>query len=395
MRILQISFDPPSLVPRCGREVRCTQNIAALTALGHEVHLLTGRTATAAPAAIPFAKTVHSADIPVRRKSRREKRLALFSNEAAFRLYTPIAQGFQDAVDAVVRDIRPELVWDEEKVSVPDGLPVVYSHHDFLHKIIPLREGLTRGGVRWRDRIRHARFRRAELNRCERADHLVFASASEMEDLGRLARRATYIPVVGTTIARRADSTASRGRVFVFGHEKATAMRVALRHLRDCVWPLLGEDGEGLDAEWHQVGSPPPGEGSDAWRWLAERFVCNGFVEDLSTVFRLGDACLVSYPKESGFRVKFVMAAAHGLVNIGYRHGFHCAPEFTPEVDCLVGDTPEELVDQLRRWAGDVALRRRLGEAARALYESEFTFEAQLPRYERVLRRVRAAREAQ
>jgi hypothetical protein len=395
MRILQMSFNPPSLHPRNGAEVRCSQNIAALTALGHEVHLLLCRGPAVALQDIPFAKSVHTADGPLPPNGARERRRALLSNEAALRFYLPKTRGLRNSVEGVVREVRPELIWAEALqsfVCAPDGLAVVYSHYDFHYKCIPLRVGLRKRGIRRLDPIRFARLRRAEQNRCNRADHIVFASASEMEELGRPAQRATYVPVVGTTIARPATFNPSRGRVFVFGDAMATAMRVALVHLRDRLWPLLVKDGQRLDAEWHQVGSPPPGEGSDAWSWLTDRFLCNGFVDDLSAVFRQGDACLVSYPEDTGFRVKLVMAAAHGLVNIGYRQSFHCAPEFTPGVDCLVGDTPEELVDQLRRWAGDVALRRRLGEAARALYESAFTFEAQLPRYERVVRQVRAAR---
>jgi glycosyltransferase involved in cell wall biosynthesis len=87
----------------------------------------------------------------------------------------------------------------------------------------------------------------------------------------------------------------------------------------------------------------------------------------------------------NGIRAKFTVAAAYGMVNMGYHRTFACAPEFTPGEDCIAAANAREMADQLRRFAGDTAWRSQLAEASRALYERAFTFESMLNRYENLL----------
>jgi glycosyltransferase involved in cell wall biosynthesis len=138
------------------------------------------------------------------------------------------------------------------------------------------------------------------------------------------------------------------------------------------------------------VGKPDLTSAED-WNWIQQKFVCHGFVDDLSAMFRMGDASLIPYQEDTGFRTKFVSAAGHGVVNIGYEQTFRCAPEFTPGKNCLAANTPREMAELLNTYAGDVNWRLRLGEASRVLYENQFSFEAQLPKYNQVLEQERRA----
>ena len=161
-------------------------------------------------------------------------------------------------------------------------------------------------------------------------------------------------------------------------------MRSAARHCREVIWPLFAAAPVSPSVEWHQVGDPE-GIPSENWRFVEKNCVCHGYVPDLSSVFRLGDASLSTYQQDTGFRTKFVTAAAHGVISIGYPETFRCAPEFTPGRDCLVAGSPVDLVELLVHYGRDADLRRRIGEGARALYERAFSFEAQLPKYAQVL----------
>src|SRR5439155_967405 len=390
MRIVQVCYGwTPRKTARNGGELRYWQDLASLVALGHEVHLVVCQAISGTEAREPDVERLPATITYVRAPDKAMTRLdawrALLPGEASLRLHLRYPGQLRPLVADIVRRLQPDMVWANWLATMallPAGLPTVYAHQDFLYKVLTVRAATQLRRDHWRDRWRTRWLRRAELALCAAADHVVCVSDSERAQLAALGRRCTYIPIVGPTIAGSSAPTGNGPRVFFFGTWASTAMRSGARHFREVVWPTFGK--REPPVEWHQVGTPEPQESAD-WRWVEQRFVCHGFVDDLGGVFRIGDACLVPYTEDTGFRTKFVTAAAHGLVNIGYDTAFRCAPEFTPGMDCLVATTPAELVAMLHEYANDRGLRRRLGAASRALYEAAFSFEAQLPKYERAL----------
>jgi hypothetical protein len=313
-----------------------------------------------------------------------DRRVALF----------PELEGLDESVRRAIEEMAPDCVWADWIASLalcPPGLPIVYGHQDFLHRISAVRRGRGLGRLRPAGLLSLAGIRSLEMQLVSRASHTLCASYSEALELERDGFDASYAPVVGPTLPRPAGGRPEAPRVFLFGKYN-TAMRVSLRHLRRELWPLIERAAPRVS--WHQVGSPPKRRGAD-WSWLEGRFTMHGFVGGLEEIFAAGDALLVPYRRDTGFRTKFVTAAAHGMVNLGYAASFRCTPEFTPGVDCLVAQDPEELVAQLARYAGDAGLRERLAQASRELYEEHFTFSAQLPRFARAVERARARGAAQ
>jgi hypothetical protein len=207
-------------------------------------------------------------------------------------------------------------------------------------------------------------------------------SASEAAFLSARGIASTHIPIVGPTIPPPIAEATAGPRFFLFGNHN-TAHASALAEIRHRLWPALERAG-GV-GEWHQIGKPPSNPDDD-WRWMERTFhTVHGFVEDLSTVFRIGDLSVVPYRHDTGFRTKFTVAAGYGVASAGFTESFLCAPEFTPERDCVAGVNVDALSAQLRRVIEDRAYRVQLGHAARALYESTYTFEGQIPRYAQIL----------
>jgi glycosyltransferase involved in cell wall biosynthesis len=390
MRILQLCYGmPPRMNAGNGGELRYWQNLASMVALGHEVHLVVCRSRD--PLDPEVQRLPHSVRYiagPERPISRVASWKSVFSDTSALEIFFPHTRRLRDEVADVVARIRPDIVWADwigAMAIAPRDIPAIYSHSDFYYKILEVRGKTKSRRLRWPDRQRWKRLPRVEFALCNEAAHVVCASASEKQQLEGLACGSTYIPIVGPNISRPGDFSHKTGRVFLFGALFATSMKSAVRHLREQVWPLL--NGSRTMLEWHQLGKPDPSIDEDG-NWIRQKFVCHGFVGDLSGVFRLGDASLIPYQEDTGFRTKFVAAAGHGVVNIGYEQTFRCAPEFTAGLDCMVARSPSELTELLNTFAADAILRRRLGEASRALYEREFSFEAQLPKYEQALLRV-------
>jgi glycosyltransferase involved in cell wall biosynthesis len=111
----------------------------------------------------------------------------------------------------------------------------------------------------------------------------------------------------------------------------------------------------------------------------------HGFVERLDQVFLPGDGSLMPYPFDTGGRAKFAVSAGYGVVNIAYEKTFECSEEFTHGVDCLAARDPSHFAELLAEYVSDDALRLRLSQGSRAVYEKHFTMEALYPEYSRIL----------
>jgi glycosyltransferase involved in cell wall biosynthesis len=382
----------PREIARNGGELRYWQNLASLVTLGHEVHLILCCTEdNLEPHVRRLAASVHVIPASFTAIARAESWFSLLSDELALLLNLPAIRGKHEEVSAIVAEINPDLVWADWIGSValaPEGVPLVYSHHDFFYRVKSIRDRVKSRRLRWPDQVRRERLKRIEHRLCEKAEHIVCVSFSEKESLAAHTLDATYIPIVGPYIPPSNTDLAAKGRVFLFGNGGNTALRFTLAHIQRDLWPLFERNP--IDLEWHQVGHVRDEDRQliEGWRWVEKHCIAHGFVVDLSEVFQLGDVSLMPYTEDTGFRTKFVTASGYGVINVGYNDTFRCAPEFTPGENCLVAQSATHLIALLGDYASDKALRRRLGEASRELYEKCFTFEAQLPLYQRALSQI-------
>ncbi|MGB8329376.1 MAG: glycosyltransferase [Polyangiales bacterium] len=388
MRIAQLCFQRyPSPIHVGGGDVRLWQNLVSLAALGHEVHVIACDPGNArAPELDRLASSVtvlHSE--PIVAGTPRWLASRVF-NPSSLALAWPDLRGLRRSVARVIEQLDPELIWAEEAFAVglcPTGVPVIHSHHDFHFKLRSVRDrSVDSKRLRRPAAMSAKRLRELEVDLCRRSAHTICASRSEAAFLRDLGISASYLPVTGPAIAAPDYQRLSEGRLFLFGNPN-TAMKAARRDLRTRIWPEI--ERRGLDLRWHQLGKLPS-PGSDAsWAWLADRFVVHGFVENLGDVFRPGDASIMPYPFDTGGRVKFAVSAGYGVVNIAYQKTFECSEEFTHGLDCLAARDPVHFAELLSEFSSEPALRLRLAQGSRAVYERHFTMQASYPRYEAAL----------
>ncbi len=382
------------------------QNLCALRALGHEVHLaVLGSNDPITDDVRERTATTHQ--ISATRTPLALRPLARVLNPETFPLRFPSSTGFADAVDDLARSLKPALIWADSVWALAaaprDRYPVVFGNYDFLFKLKTVRKSTARrleprdlldvkalrARIHRPDAMTLSTLKSLELRLAGEAAHVMCVSASESEFLQTRGIQSTTIPIVGPTIPKPTVVRDAKPRFFLFGNHN-TAHASALAEIRHRLWPALEKVGG--PGEWHQLGKPPKRPDQD-WQWMERSFQhIHGFVDDLATVFRPGDISVVPYRHDTGFRTKFTVAAGYGVVSAGYQESFLCAPEFTPSVNCIAATTAEDLAATLRRVVDDHAWSSSLGEGARELYEKTYTFEAQLPRYAQVLDSALASR---
>jgi len=392
MRIAQLCFQRyPSPRHLGGGDVRLWQSLCSLQALGHDVDVVV---CDPRNQRTPELDRIASSVTVLRSKDTRPGTLPWLASRvfspSSLAMAWPDLRGLRDSVSSSLSEItkHPDVIWAEEVFSVllaneDIQVPIVHSHHDFHFKLRSIRSQSAPGKrLRRPQALSNKRLRELELDVCRRSVHTVCASRSEAEFLRGLGISASYLPVTGPTIPAPDYTKLSKGRFFLFGNPN-TAMKAARRELETRIWPEV--ERRKLDLDWQQLGKMPSDTDQPSWRWLAERFVVHGFVEDLGELFLPGDASVMPYPFDTGGRVKFAVGAGYGVVNIAYEKTFECSEEFTHGVDCLAAKDPAHFAELLREFASDEALRLRLARGSRAVYERHFTMEALYPKYEQIL----------
>lgn len=361
------------------------QNLAALVELGHEVHLIACNPHQNAQddVASRAASVTYAYSVPPSRRSLDYLLARVFRPETLVFQF-PEWGGLQAQIAAAVKRIEPDVIWADHIQSLllaPKTTPIVYGHLDFIYQLQPVRRVAHRGRIRRPDAIRTASLEKLEHELSRSSKFAVSVSHTALQIFDALGVPSVYMPVFGTFIANRALEPRDNTRAFLFGRSN-TAMAMQRRNLREDVWPHIRNE---VPVEWHLVGDEPVNK-DDTWMWFEQNFTRHGFVDDLGSVFMPGDLCLIPYKDDTGFRAKFVTAAAYGMVNIGYEETFRCAPEFVPGENCLAARDGAHFAELVHQYASDRALRERLANASRALYDEKFTLAAHLPTYDRILR---------
>jgi polysaccharide biosynthesis protein PslH len=151
----------------------------------------------------------------------------------------------------------------------------------------------------------------------------------------------------------------------------------AVRWFRSQIWPRVREQAPGV--EWRLLGSNPAAIA--AFTGGDPRIRVIGPVEDALAHLAEAQVCIVPLLSGSGTRFKILEAWAAGRAvvsttlgaeGLGARDGEHL----------LLADHAEQFAAAVLRLLNDHALRARLGDAGRALYEEQFTWPAAWRRLE-------------
>lgn len=276
--------------------------------------------------------------------------------------------------------VRPDFVWAQHVAPAmvatsQETVPVIYSHTDWLFRIMALRSGGSE------DLHRKAQ----EYGLVKRIFSAVSGSATECQELTAAGcKYVHYIPVSYAPVSLDWSRFSATPRLIHVGGMGTTANRVGLMRFFEVVWPDLQGDGVDFEVIGDTSSAPEP------LKAMLAGVRCTGFVKNLVTVLRPGDLHIFPWEHNNGQRTRLPLAFNHGQVVVATRASVACFPEARDGENC-------RLVSQLADMAGIILELRRdreqrikLAENARRTFEQSFTRSALLPRYAEVLAEVQS-----
>lgn len=308
---------------------------------------------------------------------------ARFANKLAnrlsgFELRNPLIRSeCYPVLKRLMSDIEPDIIWAQHLVGAQVALlqnsaPVVYSHHDWIYKVKGVSD----------DNGDSRRSQQSEENTSRRAAAVVSGSMVEcgqLRDAG--CRNVHYIPVAFEPLQdRKPNRHASNGAKLIhLGGLGTTANRIGLERFFDVVWGKLGLGRDDMMV----VGDMS--SATDSMKEHLAQVSETGYVADLSTVMRPYDIHVIPWEYETGQRTRLVCAFNHRQAVVATRKSVSCFPEVIDRQNCLMVDSLDDMPEAIKMLLKDERLRRRLGDNARATFETHFTRKALLPRYRQVL----------
>jgi hypothetical protein len=210
---------------------------------------------------------------------------------------------------------------------------------------------------------------------------VVSGSKPECEEISRAGgRNVYYIPVsfelAALDLERGGDKTP---RLVHLGGMGTTANREGLLAFFERVWPAL----KGTGMEFEVIGDTAGA--SSVLQEHLRTVRCSGFIKDLTTVLRPFDIHVIPWEHTTGQRTRLPVAFNHAQVVVATRAAVACYPEARDRENCRLVDRLEDIVSVIPELMADHGERSRLGRAARATFEKQFTRTSLLPRYGEVL----------
>jgi glycosyltransferase involved in cell wall biosynthesis len=373
---------PEAPYPTHGGGALRSASILAYLARRYEVDVIVfGESCGPNPALLfPFglAREIHVIDLPYHRKdpisraARNAGRLA--------RGVPPLVDrfsGFAAPIAAFVQGRRYEVAVVEhfwcapywEQIAPVSRRTVLNLHNieSVLHKRCAHSESgpqaLAHSIFRWNARHLEAAW-------LPRYDELLVASSEDAEIARAIAPR-TKVTVYPNAIPFVQRSRVVERDVVAFsGNLEYHPNISAVRYFRGEIWPILREKWPALT--WRLIGKNP-----DAVRRYTEgdpRIEVSGPVE--SAIDELAAAKVVVVPllTGSGTRFKVIEAWAAGRAVVSTTIGAEGLQARHWE-NLLIADDPCHFADSVSLLLTNSALRARLGETGRAIFESEFTWE--------------------
>jgi len=393
-----------------GGASRCLGSFLALSSLGVELHVL--RLLDGEAAERVFLHEVDRAvetdsvrkkaaswqDVMFSSRTQSPRRMELIRQAAAhlIELSFPAVRQLRSSFAEALDRIGPDCLWTEWTLSAAVAcaanceVPWIYSHHDWIHRIQDVRRQSSTGRYYLSDRIMGSAMKRAEHRIVKRSSLVITGSATEARELNWIGRRTPH--VIPTTYARLPAPPASlraeaKARIVHLGGLNTTANHVGLTSYLNQVHDLVVTgSGDKVDRpELLIVGDASRAKKVllDQLREKGARLV--GSVFDLSSVLRQFDIAVIPYVYDTGTRTKLPLLFNHAQVVVTTRAAVAGSPEAIDGENCVVLPSLDEFPGALVDLARDADRRERLGRAAKATFDREFTLESQLGAFRRAL----------
>jgi glycosyltransferase involved in cell wall biosynthesis len=382
MRILFAALALP-YPPMNGHRLRTWATVRTLAEQGHDVSVVSFAEPDEMRADLgPLKAVCRHVDLvaaPARRPLVQEAlgRLRAVTSPKPYPVHRLRSQAFTAAIERRVANDRPGLVicdgiYNVQNLPARLDVPVLLNKDDVAYVIVDRYLALERHPIRrLYGRLEAGKIRRWEKSVCCRMAGILACSD---HDAALLKRLAPDVPV--SVIANVVDTThyAPRGT--------ADAMTVLFQGGMDWhpnrdgveffAFDILPDLRRQVPEVLFRIAGRSP---SDEFR---RRFDGVAALEFTGTVPEMRDeiakatVCVVPLRIGSGTRLKILEAAAMGKAIVSTTLGAE-GLNFVPGREILIADTPAEFVTLVQRLLADPAARRRLGDAARARVETDYS----------------------
>jgi glycosyltransferase involved in cell wall biosynthesis len=246
---------------------------------------------------------------------------------------------------------------------------VVFSHHDWLHKIKYSND----------EDPSKFKLKKIEEFTTRRASAVVSGSVVECDQLrGIGCQNVHYIPLAYEPVKAQAEDGGGP-RVVHLGGLGTTANRLGLERFFDVVFNSLS-----LKRQQMWVIGDMSLASQELTVYL-QSVTTTGYVNDLNTVMRPFDIHVIPWEQATGQRTRLVCAFNYGQAVVAMRQAVLCFPEVIGDYNALLVDTLEEMPIAIESLLRNVELRCQLGKNARLTFEKHFTRKVLLPKYEKVI----------
>ena len=155
------------------------------------------------------------------------------------------------------------------------------------------------------------------------------------------------------------------------GRLHATATGAGLQYLHKYILPILKNKLNENDYEVHILGDGYLNFYTKNILKYKNVFL-RGYVKDLHQEIESSDAFLLPTPIFLGYRCRLINSACLSQCMILHKYDVINQPEFIHEKNCMIGDTPESIVENLLRVLNNPNLKKLIKKNARQMYIENF-----------------------
>ena len=278
-------------------------------------------------------------------------------------------------LNSTINRINPDIIWTEHlEPSLLmshinfEGIKV-YSHHDFLSKLILIRR------KKLKDYINSYIVKKIQTSFIKKfGTHVTAASENEIAEIKRIAPNSKlyYQPTIYPPITVKWSEVKPQIlRIIHLGTLRATANKVGLLNLLKYVLPKLKGN---IQFECWIIGDLTNADKETVTLLNDECVNCIGYVEDLTTVLRPADIHLLPYNYATGTRTRLPLIFNHGQLVIAHKEAVNGMRDIENNVNCVVVNDFSEMANKIIELGKDFKLRTSIAKRAKQKHDILFNF---------------------
>ena len=286
--------------------------------------------------------------------------------------------GFSERIATLVGDRRYDLAVIEHFWCAPyceQLIPVSRRTVLDLHNIESVLHQRCAQAEPWPQALAHRVFQQAcarlERQWLARFSDLLVTSEADADAVGGLCPQARVTVYPNSLAARPRPEVEERDAIVFSGNLEYHPNISAVRFFRREIWPRLRVRWPGL--VWRLVGKNP--QAVRRYTQGDPRIEISGPVDDAIRELAAAKVAVAPLLAASGTRLKILEAFAAGRPVVSTTLGAEGLP-LRAEEHILLADRPEAFATAVSTLLDSPDLRRRMGAAARELFEKEFTWPA-------------------